>query len=157
MTGRLYATPRLIAIALAITVLSVGAVALPQTASGPALSAAESAAIRRKIAALHSSADRGVAGSWSDAKKVAEVLCRPSALPVLRKSMPGVDRVFLGTDDPSTLTLESNRMLKGSGTARTPQGWSDFTFTCELDPETAKVMSFQPIMVPAKSSAPSQH
>ena len=74
---------------------------------------------------------------------------RPAALPVLKKQIAGVDRVFLGTDDPKTLTLESNQRLKGSGSARAPQGWQDFTFTCQLDPETGKVLAFTAVLTSA--------
>jgi hypothetical protein len=113
-----------------------------------ALSAAETAAIERQIATLHSAAERKMANQWSDAKKVAETLCRPSALPVLKKQLAGVDRVFLGTDDPKTLNLASDRLLTGAGSARSPQGRRDFAFTCELDPDTGKVSSFQVAVKP---------
>jgi hypothetical protein len=114
----------------------------------PALSPAETAAATRQIATLHSSVDRNVANGWSNAKKVAELICRPAALPVLKKQIPGTDRVFLGTDDPKTLNLESNAKLTGTGSARAPKGWQDFTFTCELNPETGKVTSFTPTLTP---------
>jgi hypothetical protein len=115
----------------------------------PALSPAETAAVTRQIATLHSSVDRSVANGWSNSKKVAELICRPAALPVLKKQIPGTDRVFLGTDDPKTLNLESNAKLTGTGSARTPKGWQDFTFTCEINPETGKVTSFVPTLTPA--------
>jgi hypothetical protein len=115
----------------------------------PALSPAETAAVTRQIATLHSSVDRSVANGWSNSKKVAELICRPAALPVLKKQIPGTDRVFLGTDDPKTLNLESNAKLTGTGSARNPKGWQDFTFTCELNPETGKVTSFVPTLIPA--------
>ena len=103
----------------------------------------------RQIATLHSSVDRSVANGWSNAKKVAELICRPAALPVLKKQIPGTDRVFLGTDDPKTLNLESNAKLTGTGSARNPKGWQDFTFTCEINPETGKATSFVPTLTPA--------
>lgn len=109
----------------------------------PALSPAQSAVISRQIATLKSSADRNVAQGWSNAKKVAELICRPAALPILKKQTKGTDRVFLGTDAPQSLTLESNQRLTGSGQVRTPQGWKDFTFTCNLNPTTGKVIDFQ--------------
>ncbi len=115
----------------------------------PELSPAETAAVARQIATLHSSVDRSVANGWSNAKKVAELICRPAALPVLKKQIPGTDRVFLGTDDPKTLNLESNAKLTGTGSARNPKGWQDFTFTCEIDPETGKVTGFVPTLTPA--------
>src|SRR5271170_1072728 len=117
--------------------------------SEPVLSAGETAAVQRQIATLHSSVDRSVANGWSNSKKVAELICRPAALLILKKQIAGVDRVFLGTDDPKTLTLESNQRLTGSGSARTPQGWQDFSFTCELDAATGKVTAFTPVLTPA--------
>jgi hypothetical protein len=114
------------------------------------LSPAETAAIAHQIATLHSSADRGVANGWSDAKKVAELICRPVALPALRKQISGADRVFLGTDDPKTLSLESNAKLTGTGSARGAQGWQDFSFTCEIDPATAKPTVFTAVLTPSK-------
>jgi hypothetical protein len=77
-------------------------------ASEPELSAAETTVVNRQIATLKASGDRRMASGWSNAKKVAELICRPAALSLLKKQTPGVDRVFLGTDDPQTLTLESN-------------------------------------------------
>jgi hypothetical protein len=137
------------ALALAIMLLSVSMHAAPAgqaaSQSEPALSPAETAAVNRQIATLHSSVDRSVANGWSNAKKVAETICRPAALPVLKKQTTAVDRVFLGTDDPKTLTLESNSRLTGTGEFRTPKGWTDFTFTCDLDPQTGKVIAFQPV------------
>ena len=126
--------------------ISLGAIAQTSDHKKPELSAIQLAAVNHKIAVLKSPADRRVAEGWSNAKKVAELLCRPAALAVLKKQTPGTDRVFLGTDDPSTLALENNRRLTGSGEFRTPKGWQDFTFTCELDPETGKVTNFQPVL-----------
>ncbi len=116
--------------------------------SEPALSPAETAAVARQIATLHSSVDRSVANGWSNAKKVAETICRPAAVAALKKQIPGTDRVFLGTDDPKTLDLESNAKLSGTGSARNPKGWQDFTFTCEINPETGKATSFTPTLAP---------
>lgn len=111
----------------------------------PALSSAQRAVVSRQIATLRSSADRDVARHWSNAKKVAELICRPAALPLLRKQAQGADRVFLGTDSPQSLTLESNRRLTGIGQVRTPQGWKDFSFTCNLDPATGKIVDFKTV------------
>jgi hypothetical protein len=115
-------------------------------ASEPDLSAAETTAVNQQIATLKARGDRRMAEGWSNTKKVAELICRPAALSVLKKQAPGVDRVFLGTDDPQTLTLESNRRLTGTGEFRTPQGWTDFTFTCDVNTETGKVTAFRPIL-----------
>lgn len=134
---------------LSITALFValGAVAMAAGTNGPKLSTAETAIISKQIATLRSPADRHVAESWSDAKKVAELICRPAALPVLRKRVKTTDRVFLGTDAPETLTLESNSRLTGTGQFRTSQGWRDFTFSCEMDPGTGEVTAFHPVFV----------
>lgn len=131
--------------------ISSGAVSARQAAaqSEPVLSPPETAAVTRQIATLHSATDRSVAKGWSNSKKVAELICRPAALPAIRKQVAGADRVFLGTDDPKTLNLESNAKLTGTGSARNPKGWQDFTFTCEIDPETAEVISFVPVLSPA--------
>lgn len=131
-------------------VMSVSAVAQTSSSGEPALSPKQQTIVDRKIAALKSPGDRRVAEDWSNAKKVAEILCRPAALPVLKKQATGVDRVFLGTSDPHTLHLESNRRLTGSGQFRTPKGWREFTFTCELDPETGKVTRFQNVPLATK-------
>ncbi len=122
-----------------------------QTASQPepTLSAAETAAISRQIANLHSPVDRSVANSWSNSKKVAELICRPAALPVLKEQIPGTDRIFLGFGNPKTLNLESNAKLTGTGSARNPKGWQDFTFTCEVNPKTGQVTSFVPVLTPS--------
>jgi len=126
----------------ATPVQAPGQTAQAPSQSEPALSPAENAAVTRQIASLHSSVDRSVANGWSNSKKVAEFICRPAALAVLKKQLPGTDRVFLGTDDPKTLNLESNAKLTGTGSARNPKGWQDFTFTCEINPETGKATSF---------------
>ena len=145
-------TAILLTLAAATMFAALPNVAYAQASAGQpaeaALSPAETAAIDKQIATLHSAADRGLAKEWSNAKRVAETLCRPAAKPVLRKQIPGVDRFFLGTDDAKTLTLESNEKLTGTGTARTPKGWQDFTFTCKLDPATGKVTSFTPVLTP---------
>jgi len=111
-----------------------------------ALSPAETAIISRQIATLRSPTDRSVATDWSNAKKVAELICRPAALSILKKQIRGADRIFLGTDAPQSLRLESNRRLTGSGQVRTPEGWQDFTFTCTLNPTTGKVIDFQNVL-----------
>ena len=115
----------------------------------PALSTAERHIVAQGIATLKTPADRTLAGSWNNAKKVAELICRPAALPALKKQDQRIDRVFLGTDDPKSLTLETSGRLTGSGQFRTLHGWQDFSFACEVNPETAKVTSFQITPLPA--------
>lgn len=109
----------------------------------PALSAGEARVIDMKIESMRSESDRKVAREWSNAKKVAEVICRPRATEYWKKAAPGTDRVFLGTSDPSTLVLESDRRLTGSGQYRTPDGWTNFNFTCELDPDRGRASGFE--------------
>ena len=124
---------------------TLGAMAQAPDRPEPTLSAAEMAVVTRQIATLKTPGERHIAEGWSNAKKVAELICRPAALAVLKKQAKRVDRVFLGPDAVASLTLESNRRLTGSGQFRTPQGWQDFSFTCELVPGTGKVTSFQPV------------
>lgn len=124
---------------LALFALSLTAQA-PDRAE-PALSTAETAAVNRGIATLHSQAERRMAGEWSNSKKVAEILCRPAATAYWKKSS-GADRVFLGTSAPETLMLESDRRLTGSGQYRTSKGWTDFRFTCDLDSDKGMVTAF---------------
>lgn len=109
----------------------------------PALSAGEARVIDMKIESLRSEADRKVAREWSNAKKVAEMICRPHATAYWKKTVPGTDRVILGTSDSSTLVLESDRKLTGFGQYRTANGWTDFNFTCELNPDRGRVSHFE--------------
>jgi hypothetical protein len=117
--------------------------------ASPALSAAQSAVVAKSISALKHPEERRLASGWSNAKKVAEMICRPAALPALQKQVPGADRVFLGTDDPATRALASNEILTGTGQVRAAAGWRDFTFTCKLDPETGKAAGFKAVLQPA--------
>lgn len=135
---------------LIVQFASLAAIAQTAGPQEPALSPAQAAIINRKIATLHTSGERNMAQSWTNAKKVGEVICRPAALSVLKKKKPAVDKVFLGTSDPATLSLESDQRLTGSGQFRTPQGWTYFTFTCDLDPKTGKVTGFQIVPLPTK-------
>lgn len=115
----------------------------------PALSAAQSKVVAKSIAKLKLPEERQLAAGWSNAKKVSEVICRPAALRVLKAQAPGADRVFLGTDDPATLTLVSDKILIGSGQVRDGSGWTEFSFTCQLDPKTGKASAFKAAMKPA--------
>jgi hypothetical protein len=114
------------------------------------LSKAEAANVDRQIMILRNPGEWRMAAGWSDAKKVAEMICRPAALRVLQKQNKAVDRVFLGTDDPTSLTLESNARLTGTGEYRTPQGWQNISFVCEVKPATANVTRFQSTRLPAQ-------
>lgn len=107
------------------------------------LSKAQQDVVNAQIAGLQSQEERTMASEWSDAKKVAEFICRPLAMSDLRTWNKTADRVFLGTDDPSTLTLSSNQRLTGSGQVRIGNDWKNFTFDCKLDAGTGKALSFE--------------
>lgn len=130
-----------------VIVLAIAAAPAGEAAE-PALSPAQKAIVAKSIAALKSPEERSLAGHWSNAKKVAEMICRPAALPALKKQVPGADKVFLGTDDPTTLTLVSKRSLTGVGQVRSGAGWRDFTFTCALTPSSGKVAGFTAVLKP---------
>lgn len=84
-----------------------------------------------------------MAQNWTNAKKVAEFICRPAALTSLKKQIIGADRVFLGSDAADSLTLLNNGQLIGSGQVRALQGWQYFTFTCDINPDTGMITRFQ--------------
>ncbi|WP_353642263.1 DUF930 domain-containing protein [Mesorhizobium sp. WSM2239] len=113
------------------------------TFAATVLSKAQQDVVAAQIAELQTSEERGMASEWSDAKKVAEFICRPLAMSEVKKWNKDADRVFLGTDDPDTLDLPTNRLLTGSGQVRTGNDWTTFTFNCELDAGTGKALSFE--------------
>lgn len=128
--------------------LLAGCLAIGPSLAAAVLSPAEQDAVLAQIAELASPEERALASEWTEAKKVAEFICRPLATSELKNWDKGADRVFLGTDDPATLELASNRQLTGSGEVRTGSDWTSFTFTCELDPESGKATSFQTNLPP---------
>ena len=131
--------------------IALALAALAATGAEPAeppLSPAQKAVVAKVISGLKSPEERSMASGWSNAKKVAEVICRPAALPALKKQVPNADRVFLGTDDPKTLTLVSTRSLTGAGQVRSGSAWRDFTFTCALMPSSGKVAGFTAVLKP---------
>ncbi|SFO08537.1 hypothetical protein [Xenorhabdus japonica] len=79
---------------------------------------------------------------WSDAKKVAEFICRPFALPIIKQHYRDADTVFLGDVSPDSIRLEHPSELVGLGMYRTDDGWHDIRFSCKLD-ATGKAKSFQ--------------
>ncbi|CDL84956.1 hypothetical protein [Xenorhabdus szentirmaii] len=79
--------------------------------------------------------------SWPDSKKVAEFICRPFALPAIKKYHRNADKVFLGEVLPDDIELISSSELMGIGTYRTGIDWHDIQFTCKLD-ATGKAHSF---------------
>lgn len=142
------ATP-LVKVAPVSTTVATPPAAPPSVLGGePELSRAQNIAIAKSIAALKTPEERRLANKWSNTKKVAEVICRPAALPALKKQVPNADRVFLGTDDPKTLTLVSTRSLTGAGQVRSGSAWRDFTFTCALMPSSGKVAGFTAVLKP---------
>lgn len=130
--------------------VAILALVLPgAVAAGPAepsLSPAQKVVVEGAISRLKSPEERNLANGWSNAKKVAEFICRPAALPVLKRRAPGADKVFLGTDQPATLTLVSQRSLTGVGQARTGAVWRDFTFSCALTPSSGRVAGFTAVL-----------
>ncbi len=128
--------------------LLTGCLAIGPGLAAAVLSPAEQDAVLAQIAELASPEERALASEWTEAKKVAEFICRPLATSELKNWDKDADRVFLGTDDPATLELASNRQLTGSGEVRTGSDWTSFTFTCELDPESGKATSFQTNLPP---------
>jgi hypothetical protein len=106
------------------------------------LSPAQTSVVAKQIAKLKYPQERSLASGWTDAKKAAEFICRPLATRVIKRRFKNADRVFLGTDQPGTLQLVSDRRLEGSGQARTGSTWQAFTFTCTLDPRTGRAVSF---------------
>lgn len=130
-----------------LVVASLGYCAsLEDTASEPraatVVSPAQQRVIDANIASLRSPSDRAVARGWSRAKQVAEFICRPKAQPAFEGKLKGVDRVFLGTSEPDTLSLIRNDKLIGTGQARYDAGWRKFSFECLMDPKTAEVTKF---------------
>jgi hypothetical protein len=116
---------------------------LPSAASDAShLSSAQAAVVAAKIAKLKYAEERSLASRWTDAKKAAEFICRPLAMRVLKRHFRDADRVFLGTDEPGTLRLLSDRRLSGTGQVRVGYDWQTFTFSCVMDPRTAKALSF---------------
>lgn len=116
---------------------------LPAAAADtPRLSAAQSAVIANGIAKLNYQQEQTLASHWSDAKKVAEFICRPLATAVLKRRS-NADRVFLGADDPGALHLLSDRQLAGGGQYRAGDSWQTFTFSCTLDPRTGTAVAFE--------------
>lgn len=96
-------------------------------------------------AALHAGTE-----DWTDAKKVAEFICRPAADTILRKQHPTIDRYFLG-ETPTGKNLKftggsprpGETVLSGNASYRTKNGtWSDATFSCVIASATGNVLSF---------------
>lgn len=81
--------------------------------------------------------------AWPESRQVAEFLCRPAALKEIQKTVPQVDRVFLGGENGQGLQLEDAGHLTGEGLYRTGSTWSGFHFECGLSGKDGQVMSFR--------------
>jgi hypothetical protein len=125
---------------------------LPSAASHAShLSSAQVAVVAANIAKLKYAEERSLASRWTDAKKAAEFICRPLAMRVLKRH-----RVFLGTDEPGTLRLLSNRRLSGTGQVRVGYDWQTFAFSCAMDPRTGKALSFATTLTSAGPAQPAE-
>lgn len=141
-------TLRLSALTLTLALITIPFTAANSLAQETSLSNAQNRIVNNGIDSLKGAADRQLAQSWTNAKKVAEFICRPVALPTLKAHLPGVDRVFLGMAQDNSLTLNANDELSGIGTARGAKGWRDFTFKCMIAPETGRVTHFEMSLKP---------
>ncbi|MDX7986057.1 hypothetical protein FE392_01730 [Xenorhabdus sp. 12] len=93
--------------------------------------------------------------SWSDTKKIAEFICRPFALPVIKKHHKDADKVFLGETSPNDIKLTSSSELVGIGMYRTGMDWHDIRFTCKLDAAgKAQSFTFEKIVLPKLQTGP---
>lgn len=136
-----------------LALITINSAAMAAPSNSPRLSTTQAAAVARQIAQLRYPEERSVAAGWTDAKKAAEFICRPLALRTLKRQLRSADRVFLGTDDPGTLCLSSDRQLTGSGQVRTHDGWQSFTFTCTMNPKTGGAAFFDAAF-PSTAPAP---
>jgi hypothetical protein len=140
---KLFGTPTAVrSCALLLGLAVAPGLSFADTVSGNLLTGTQQQTIARAIESLHGKADREVARQWTDAKKVAEVMCRPLALERLRHAHRGIDRVFLGDADAASLSLHSNALLEGIGQARVDNDWKTFAFSCGLDPRSGRAISF---------------
>ncbi|MDR0218154.1 MAG: hypothetical protein LBI71_04600 [Enterobacteriaceae bacterium] len=80
---------------------------------------------------------------WSDAKKIAEFVCRPLALTTIQQQHKDADKVFLGDVAPNSIKLQNAERLVGKGMYRTDNGWKDIRFSCKLDAATGKAILFK--------------
>ncbi|ECC8733136.1 DUF930 domain-containing protein [Salmonella enterica subsp. enterica] len=86
-----------------------------------------------------------VRNTWSEARLVAEFLCRPAALKEIRKHYPDAGKVFLGSGHNSGLTLHSSTRLTGKGQyiRRGSTEWHAFNFECLTDVDKGRVKRFR--------------
>lgn len=91
-----------------------------------------------------SAAEKAIVEDWSAGKKAAEFLCKDLALATLRKHFAGADRVFMETTNADREpTLVNSSLVEGAGTVRYEDGWADFGYECDLDPERGTATGFR--------------
>lgn len=106
------------------------------------LSSRQQQLIRNEFSKIGSPSERKMAMEWSDAKKVAETMCRPVALTYFQKQYKNADRVFLGDAKKDSLILQGNELLTGTGQVRDGGTWHYFKFSCQLNPRNGRAVSF---------------
>ncbi|OTA20582.1 hypothetical protein Xbed_01386 [Xenorhabdus beddingii] len=93
--------------------------------------------------------------NWSDKKKVAEFICRPFALPIIKQHDKNADKVFLGDESPDSIKLKYPAELTGKGMYRTDEGWKDIRFSCKLNATgKAHAFKFENIVPPKLQTGP---
>ncbi len=107
-----------------------------------ALSYRQQQVIRIEFSRIQSPSERRMAMRWSDAKKVAETMCRPFALQYFQQQYSDADRVFLGDARSGSLKLQGNELLTGTGQVRAEGGWHYFRFSCQLNPRNGRAVAF---------------
>ena len=73
---------------------------------------------------------------------IAEFFCQNHALQVLGKTYRGADRVIMSLSDDDPPILINETRIKGNGSARHTEGWTDFTYECEIDKNSGEVTDF---------------
>ena len=127
--------------ALLVLFTSASAQNVPEQAKS-VLSYRQQQVIRNEFSKIESPSERKMAMEWSDAKKVAETMCRPAALKYFQKQFKDADRVFLGNDQSDSLKLMGNQVLTGVGQVRAGGTWHYFNFACPLNPRIGQAISF---------------
>ncbi|EAS6426715.1 hypothetical protein EAW94_21875 [Salmonella enterica] len=110
---------------------------------GETLSDSQVARLEEEIGALPDDGVREVVRRWPPARQVAELICRPVALPELvRRRYTGESPLFFELG-PDQLKLENGQKLTGRGQLRGNGRWYPFHFECDLDTRTGGVAGFR--------------
>ena len=119
-------------LSLTSPVLSGDAISLPQNLK---------TLIAEKVSGVSAEEKEMIAG-WTPGKKLSEFFCQEYALAELGKTYTGADRVFLsmGDDEPPQFVAENR--IKGNGSVRHGDGWTDITYECEVDLHTGEPTEF---------------